>query len=563
MNKNLKKLIPHFIIIVVSIIIAFPIFKMNLSSTNEFRIHLGRISAVIRLIKLGLFPTLISNNNMDGFGYALNVFYGPITTYIPILLSHKMIATTGIQTFTLISIITSAYTMYFYVLKISENKVSATISAIIYILLPYKLTNIYSRNALGEYSASIFLPLLLNGLYELTYGNYKKKSYLITISAIGLILTHTITTIYITLFSISYLIVFYKKLNKDKLKILAINLSIIFFTTAFYWIPLIEYKINANYVIFDQEMMGTSPRDVYNNTADLNSLFDNELEYKDSDGNSYPTLSLGIISVFLLLSSIICYNNLEENKKPIYKLFIIYSLISIFMSTKLFPWLIMPNILTIIQFAWRMIGFYVLFSSIICGINASIIFKHKEKLGDIFIYLIIIAQLLLSSLYVKNYINKYYNINDEYNYQHSLTSNKLSPFAINREYLPKKVNLNIEYLENRTEKPIILKGNAEITDFKKSYETGESTFNIKQESQNTQIELPYIYYPSYKITDENNNIIKFNESEHGFIEISLTKSSKITIKPQLTKVEKISYGISIIGIILLITNILLNKKERK
>ena len=86
MNKNLKKLIPHFIIIVVSIIIAFPIFKMNLSSTNEFRIHLGRISAVIRLIKLGLFSTLISNNNMDGFGYALNVFYGPITTYIPILL---------------------------------------------------------------------------------------------------------------------------------------------------------------------------------------------------------------------------------------------------------------------------------------------------------------------------------------------------------------------------------------------------------------------------------------------------------------------------------------------
>ena len=78
------------------------------------------------------------------------------------LLSYKSIVSTGIQLFTLISIIASGYTMYFYTLKITKNKIAATCSALMYILLPYKLTNIYSRNALGEYSASIFLPLLLN-----------------------------------------------------------------------------------------------------------------------------------------------------------------------------------------------------------------------------------------------------------------------------------------------------------------------------------------------------------------------------------------------------------------
>ena len=113
---DFKKYIPHLIILLASILISIPIFKMSLSSTNEFRIHIGRIVAISKLIKNNIFPALISNNNMNGFGYALNIFYGPITTYIPMLLSYKSIASTGIQLFTLISIIASGYIMYFYTL---------------------------------------------------------------------------------------------------------------------------------------------------------------------------------------------------------------------------------------------------------------------------------------------------------------------------------------------------------------------------------------------------------------------------------------------------------------
>ena len=347
---NFKKYIPHLIILLASILISIPIFKMNLSSTNEFRIHIGRIVAISKLIKNNIFPALISNNNMNGFGYALNIFYGPITTYIPMLLSYKSIASTGIQLFTLISIIASGYTMYFYTLKITKNKIAATCSALMYILLPYKLTNIYSRNALGEYSASIFLPLLLSGLYELTEGN-TKKAYLIALSAIGLILSHTITTIYASIFSIIYLIAFYRKINLNKIKILLINILIAILVASFYWIPLMEYKSSSKYAIFSENIMNTTGSDVYENTTNFDSLFENEINYKDRDGNSYPTLALGIMSVTLLLFSIICYNKVEKNIKMIYILFIIFTVISLWMTTKLFPWQIMPNFMTVIQFA--------------------------------------------------------------------------------------------------------------------------------------------------------------------------------------------------------------------
>lgn len=39
-------------------------------------------------------------------------------------------------------------------------------------------------------------PIFFNGLYEIVERNNKKKNYLVIFGAIGLILSHTITTIY-------------------------------------------------------------------------------------------------------------------------------------------------------------------------------------------------------------------------------------------------------------------------------------------------------------------------------------------------------------------------------
>ena len=309
--------------------------------------------------------------------------------------------------------------------------------------------------------------------------------------------------------------------------------------------------------------MNTTGSDVYENTTNFDSLFENEINYKDRDGNSYPTLALGIISVTLLLFSIICYNKVEKNLKMIYILFIIFTAISLWMTTKLFPWQIMPNFMTVIQFAWRMLGFYILFGSIICGINASILYQNKKYNGDILVFILILIQLIISCLYVKNYFNSKHELNAEYNYQKAISQKRISPMSINREYLPVKAFYNIEYINNRTQQPIILSGDASINDFEKNQDTGKSTFKVSIITT-SEIELPYIYYPSYKITDENNKNIDFTESNNGFIQIKLNKSTNVKIEPRMTKIEETSYIISIIGIIILIINIIIsNKKERE
>ena len=144
---------------------------------------------------------------MLGFGYALNIFYGVLTTYIPILIS--LITGSGIlalKIFTLITVILSGITMYDFVLELVEDtnlklnpkekiiacnnlKIIALLASLIYIAAPYKLTDIYARTAVGEYTAFIFIPLVFRGLYKLI--NDKKKANLYII--IGAVRTDTIT----------------------------------------------------------------------------------------------------------------------------------------------------------------------------------------------------------------------------------------------------------------------------------------------------------------------------------------------------------------------------------
>lgn len=217
--KAIKKLInnkffPYIIIMILSAFICIPLFEMNMSEYNEARIHIGRIVSVKEIIKSGIFPNFISSKHMLGFGYALNIFYGVFTTYIPILIS--LITGSGIlalKIFTLITVILSGITMYDFVLELIEDtkkqnninnlesnteernikydklKIIALLASLIYIAAPYKLTDIYARTAVGEYTAFIFIPLVFRGLYKLI--NDKKKASLYII--IGAVRTNIIT----------------------------------------------------------------------------------------------------------------------------------------------------------------------------------------------------------------------------------------------------------------------------------------------------------------------------------------------------------------------------------
>ncbi len=534
MLKKLKKnkYVPYIIILISSLIISFSFFTMNLSEYNEAKIHIGRISSIKQVLLDGIFPSFISPKHMLGFGYALNIFYGPLTTYIPIIFSFFCNSSiVGLKIFTFLTVFLSGITMYEFLLKISKRKMVALLGAIIYIIAPYKLTDIYSRNAVGEYTAFIFIPLVFLGLYELL--NENKKNCFLIIGAVGLILSHTITTIYTALFSVIYIIFNIKKLkDKNVIKYLAIDFLLILLLSAFYLFPLLEHKAYGNYAIFDSEEMEATGNYVYETGLNLSDFFASEF------GSQEIVYSFGLVIIFSLVLTPFCIKRQKNDEN--YILFLILGLISLIMCTKAFPWTVMPNILTIIQFAWRQEGFFIFFISYVCAVNIVSISEMLRDRKNIIAISVILCAFLCSFFGTYRYIEKNGFESDKRFEKKLVESEYFGPYNINREYLPINALNNIKYIEARENRVYLLDGNCTIENEEK--DKLNMKFDVKN-VQNAKLELPYIFYHGYTIKI-NDKKLKEYESDNGFLCIDLNEEGTITVEYTGTPIDKLGYVIS-------------------
>ena len=561
MKLNKNKCIPFLIIILFSCLICLPLVKLPLSSLNEFSIHYNRGIAIKEVIESGIFPPLINPRFANGFGYALNVFYGPITTYFPILFSIIMGSVTGgVKIFTLITVILSGIFMYNFTYFITKNKKASLIASLLYIVVPYKYLNIYSRNAVGEYTATMFLPPLFHGLYSLikycdTGNKATNKNYYIIISAIGLVLSHTITTIYAIIFVTLTILVNYKVLTNKKFWLFVlIDIVVILLITSFYIVTIMEYKNTTNYTIFNKEIMKYTGEKVVSRGNDLLDWIIINPGYEKLE---YNVLLLSI--PFLI--SIFARKKIEKENKKIYYTFIAFTISSLFMTTKYFPWKYMPDFLRVIQFPWRMHSFSILFASFIAGINIGEIYKlTKNEKNSFIVFLIGILTIILVYNYAYTPLNQ--DISQDKLYEKY--KGKISSLSLNREYLPEKAFNNIPYIENRIDGAIPIVGEVKIVEEEK--EELHYKAKIENVQEKNEIELPFIFYPGYDIRN-NGKTIEYYETDKGFIGITAIENGEIEVKYRGTKLEYVFYIVSLVGIVLLIVEIqietkIFNKKER-
>ena len=557
-----NKYIGYILIFFLSCIIIAPIFSMDLTQNNEARLHMARIFSINSVLKDGVFPPIIDHKYINGFGYALNLFYGPITTYIPIIFLN-LLGTSGLalKVFAFFTVFLSGITMYNFIYSVTKRRLVATIGAIIYISVPYKLSNIFSRSAVGEYTAFIFIPLVFEGLYNIF--NDKGKSYLLGIGIIGLILSHTISTVYIAIFAFIYLLLNINKLGKWKVwKRLLLNAFVALVVCMFYLIPLIEHYIVGNYTIFDTIAMHSNCPEVYTTTLGFEDLFASEF------GNQEIRFSLGIMTCILVLLGVFCYKKIKKEYKEIYLSFLFISIIALIMATKLFPWFLMPSFMGIIQFAWRNLGFFAFFISLICGINAVTFAEgilKKEVLKDTFSFAVIISICVFASLGVMRDW-KFGDLENEKKFDDRIrNTDRVYFFSINRDYLPLNSLKNQYYLVDRDNCTYVLDGKATIDSENKV--KLKDIVQLSNVEDNTIIELPYIYYLGYDVEvkyDNNDYVnVKTFESENGMVAIELEQceSATVNIEYKGTIIEKVGYGISFVGVIMLIAMIYVERRN--
>lgn len=550
-----KRLIHYTIIFIVSLLVSLPFLKISLLGTGDTRLHLLRIIGLRNSIANSNFPYIIAPFYCNNFGYATNLFYPQLVTYIPYFLKiFTSSYETAMELFAFITIFLSGIFMYNFTEQVTKNKIISVISSIIYITFPYRFENIYERFAIGEFTALVFIPILFQGLYNLIKQD-RSKHYLIAVGTIGMLLSHSITTVYAAVFCVLYILFNIKDFfKKEVIKLCFINIILILMTTALFTVPLLEHKLATDYTIFDAEAMRGTGVDVYDNSASLKQLL------TDSGSSKTVSFVIGTPIILYLLLSIFAYKKLEKEDKKWYGDFAILAFISLYMVTKLFPWTIMPNALTMVQFSWRILVFFNLFVAPICAINIYTIARNikSRKLATIFVFICAIILIIFTSIRFSEYIEEKTESGKQYeDYEERVIANPgISHMRINREYLPAKTEKDgYAYLKNREDRVYVLSGKCSIINEEK--QALNMSFNI-EETENANLELPFLYYLGYDIKiNDNGNIEKldYEESDNGFVSIHIPeniKSSQITVTYTGTLLEKLSYAISALGLLGLI-----------
>ena len=147
--KN-KNILSYLIIFFVSIFLSIPLFSKYMNITIDDGIqHIYRLvgtnNSIIECFKNGnIFPVIISNF-CNEFGYSWNIFYSPLTAYIPLI--FKIFTNSyilSLKIYIWLSVFLSGIFMQKLVKNISKSDIASVISAIIYMSAPYHLTDIYT-----------------------------------------------------------------------------------------------------------------------------------------------------------------------------------------------------------------------------------------------------------------------------------------------------------------------------------------------------------------------------------------------------------------------------------
>ncbi len=547
-----EKLKSYSFIIIIAVIISIPLFSPNYNIYIDDGIqHVCRLMGTYQSILEGQTFPVIMSQFCNNFGYSWNLFYSPMTAYIPLLfhfITNSFVL--DIKIFMLFVSILSGIAMYEFMQTITKNRCVSLLGAATYILAPYRLTDMYIRMALAELTSFIFLPMIFQGMYILFHEEKietKKPEMVLTIGAIGLILTHLVIAMYTAIIASIYLILNIKKLKeKIILKKLFISFIFIISITSFFLIPMLEQKHNANYEVFKagrMEKLGKIDALIYYKLDLLDFIYSQ---------NGSMVFEIGLVTIVGIVLTGFAYKKIDKKYKKFYLFSVIIGIIAIVMSTKMFPFEKLPAILKMLQFSFRMLEFSSFFLAIVVSINFWVMIKDF-KMRDVIVLTSIIV-LLLIPMSIRN-IHYVTEVRDENTLWPSVrvTANtkRVHAGCASFEYLPSKAFEHLDYIKIRENKVYILKGKAKITNQQKN--GTNMSFDIARGYEGTILELPYIFYSGYEAilkTDEGEKRIPITESENGFMQIKLgsnIENGEVIIKYSGTTIMKATVAISILG----------------
>lgn len=531
-NKR-KKVCLFVFFIVYSLVLCSSYFNDSLVLLDDTAFHLNRISDLKDSLKNGYYLATITDKTLDGYGYANPFFYSEVFFYIPAmihLLGGSLITSYKwfmylITLATMIVAYLSAKNIFIIKGKPEQESVKyGLVFSMIYTTCPYRLINIFFRGAVGELLATIFLPLVFWGIYELFKEKGRRKWYLLSIGMAGIVYSHLLSLLLTSLMILFICLFKHEKVfKKDFLMEMGKAILLTIGLSAHFLFPFVEKYLSQTYYFQTYHFMGLPSENAFQYLNQPNQIL-------------LFILNLVLIQSFILMNQHILKGKKKTVKEKIYCFEIcLYLLIAM---TNFFPWNLIEQfpMMGQLQFPWRLFLLFSLFFAL--GISYSILTAYHHFKGfPIYVGMMISVVFLTFFGYSPTRVSEY-QISHEYeNNSHSLGG---------AEYLPS--HFNIPYFNTKGFKIDAVEGVLISSEIKKEKGMFIGRFIVEQEQ--ARLELPITYYKGYQVL-LNNEEIDYDSSWNGLVEISTgeEKEGIIQVKYVYTTIQYVALvttGVSVV-----------------
>ena len=266
-----KKLFPYVVILAATLLSTYIHFLPGLAPGDDISFHLSMVNDVIYGIRNGFTPYSTNHLHMGGFAINNFGFYGSVTHYGAAIFTVMFswagaTAITGIKFVVFISAFLGTIYMYRLALKMSNNHlIVALISAVLFVLLPYRIFCALARCAYAESIAIGLIPMVFYGAYCFIHDDdYHVEPYVVfVIGAVAMVLSHAFTALSVAIFGVLYLLFNIKGLikrfkNKEAMISLASAVMITAMCVMFYILNAYHFEASELYNISNAERQWTT-----------------------------------------------------------------------------------------------------------------------------------------------------------------------------------------------------------------------------------------------------------------------------------------------------------------
>ena len=542
--KNLKSFFsnPFFLtlIIVDLILVSFMyVGPGNLIKTHDGNYHLYRFATSISAFDDGQKFLQLDADQLQGFGQAPNLFYGPMLSWL-VLIVFKITSNLQISLMFLMLVATIATTFgaYYASKKIFKSEKAGFFTALFFTLEPFHVGELLTRGSFSEYLAFVFIPFIILAIYQIIFESKTdfKRIFMLAFSAFGIIMNHNLTAVLIAAMAALFVVFNIRKVfSKPKILfslilagILAVGFSAIFI------LPFLEVREVGIYNIFNPDFQKwfyvngsqVTPADAWLPTN----------MFRPPAGHASVVFGLSPVLLVLTIGFLVFRKDIKnENYRRFSMMSIVISAIFVLFSTRIFAFIpAVQNFHSMLQFSQRMLIIQSVLLPFVAGYFIGEKLKNKRE--------IMIAAAIASISYIHITTSAIepgkfalpmnvgidYNLIDiniamgEYQPIFPKVENVKDISATAAGYVKKTIS-------EKGRKADVISGSAKISGFEKK---GSRMRLVVSENKNgAEIELPMFYYPGFKAvlngkpvktsySNKNRMVsVKLNPGQNGALEV--------------------------------------------